>query len=242
MQLLKRCRGEKADLICFPEYFPFHGEKELAKAARGLKSYVVAGLVEESRGVRYNTASQFNRQGKLVGRQRKCLLGALERRGYGVSPGAGWQVFPTDFGRLGLPLCFDFWGQPEAARALADQEADLVVNPGIFPILRGHWPTAVLVRAFDNFLPVVGVNTAAFVVEVAGRCYPVQGGRSFALQPPAPADTAELAQMVRNWDDLNHWFVAQARSEAEEVLTVHLDLAGPRHWRRVLWERFGITR
>jgi predicted amidohydrolase len=238
--LLARCQGRGADLICFPEYFPFTGEDELAEAARDLEAYVVAGLVAEHQGRRYNTATLFDRRGNLVGRQHKINLGNLERRGFGVTPGADFQVLETDFGRLGLPVCIDFWGQPEAARQLAAQGADLIVNPSIFPILRGHWPMGSLVRAFDYYLPVVGVNTAACTAEIAGRPYAMQGGRSFAIQPPAPPDAKELAQLIRNWDDLRHWVVLTG-GEGQEIMAVSLDLDGPRRWRPEIRQRFGIT-
>lgn len=241
LKLLEGCRGKKADLICFPEYFPFSGDEALAGAARELKAYLVAGLVEESQGRRYNTATLFDRGGNLVGRQRKCILGNLERKGYGVTPGAGYQVFDTDFGRLGMAVCIDFWGQPEASLRLTNQGADLVVNPSIFPILRGHWPLGALVRAFDNYLPVVGVNTASFTAEIAGRHYPMQGGGSFAIQPPGPEDGGELSRLVRNWDDLRDWVILQA-GEEEQLVSIQLDVAGPRLWRPVIWERFGIQR
>ncbi len=239
LTLLQGCQGLEADLICFPEYFPFSGEKELAAAAAGLQAHIVAGLVEEAGGQRYNTATLFDRRGRLLGRQRKHTLGNLERRGFGVVPGEGWQVLDTDFGRLGLPVCIDFWGQPEAARRLAAAGADLIVNPAIFPILRGHWQTGALTRAFDYYLPVVGVNTATTTVEIAGRQYPLQGGRSFAIQPSAPADKAALARQVRDWDDLGEWIVNCA-GDTEALITVNLDLDGPRRWRPVIRERFGI--
>ncbi|HEY9074769.1 MAG TPA: nitrilase-related carbon-nitrogen hydrolase, partial [Desulfobaccales bacterium] len=60
--LLAQCQGRGADLICLPEYFPFAGEVELAQAARALGAYVVAGLVAEHRGRRYNTATLFDRR------------------------------------------------------------------------------------------------------------------------------------------------------------------------------------
>ena len=121
----------------------------------------------------------------------------------------------------------------------AAQGAELIVNPAIFPILRGHWQTGALTRAFDYYLPVVGVNTAATVVEIAGRPYPLQGGRSFAIQPPAPRDNAALARQVRAWDNLAEWFV-RCGGETEAIITVNLDLDGPRRWRPVIRERFGI--
>jgi predicted amidohydrolase len=239
LRLLEKCLGQGADLICLPEYFPFAGEEELARAARSLEAYLVAGLVETQGGERYNTATLFDRQGNLVGRQRKHNLGDLERRGFGVVPGDGWQVWETDFGRLGLAVCIDFWGQPEAARRLSALGADLVVNPSIFPILRGHWRYGALVRAFDYFLPVAAVNSAGAKVEIAGRQYRMQGGRSFAVQPPAPADEREMARLVRGWDDLSHW-VTVSGGEEEELLACTLDLAGARLWRPFIHRRFGI--
>jgi predicted amidohydrolase len=238
---LEDCQGEEADLICFPEYFPFFGEEELASAAARLQTYIIAGLVEETGGRRYNTATLFDRCGRMLGRQRKHNLGNLERRGFQVSPGEHWPTWDTDFGRLGMPVCIDFWGQPEAARHLAAQEVDLIVNPAIFPILRGHWYTGALTRAFDYYVPVVGVNPAAAVVEIAGRHYPLQGGGSFAIQPPAPTDNAEMARQVRDWDGLGEWFVLRG-GETEAVLSVNLDLEGPRRWRPAIQQRFGIRR
>jgi predicted amidohydrolase len=239
LKYLERCLGQGADLICFPEYFPFSGDEELARAAASIQAYVVAGLVEEAEGQRYNTATLFDRRGNLVGRQRKHNLGDLERRGFGVSPGEGWQVWDTDFGRLGLAVCLDFWGQPEAARQLASQGADLIVNPSLFPIMRGHWHLGALVRAFDYYLPVVAVNTATFVAQVAGRPYGMQGGGSFVIQPPAPADDREMARLVRGWDYLNDWETVTGGA-TEEILSVSLDLAGIRRWRPLIRQRFGI--
>lgn len=239
LELLESCRGQKADLICFPEYFPFSGEEELAAAASHLQAYLVAGLVVGEAGRVYNTATLFDRKGQILGRQPKHNLGNLERRGFQVLPGESWPSWDTDFGRLGLPVCLDFWGQPEAVRHLAAQEVDLIVNPAIFPILRGHWHMAALTRAFDYYLPVVGVNTAAGVVEIAGRHYPLQGGGSFAIQPPVPADNAELARQVRDWDDLEAWMVLRG-GETEAILSINLDLEGPRRWRPAIRERFGI--
>jgi predicted amidohydrolase len=239
LKLLEGCAGQKADLICFPEYFPFSGEDALAAAAGRLEAYIIAGLVEEAGGERYNTATLFDRRGQVLGRQRKHNLGNLERRGFEVIPGVSWQSWDTDFGRLGMPVCIDFWGQPESARQLAIKAVDLIVNPAIFPILRGHWHMGALTRAFDYYLPVVGVNTAAAAVEIAGRHYLLQGGGSFAIQPPAPTDHAELARQVRSWDNLAEWIVLRG-GEAEAMLSVNLDLDGPRRWRPVIRQRFGI--
>ena len=48
VKLLESCQEQAADLICFPEYFPFSGEAQLAAAAARLQAYIIAGLVVES--------------------------------------------------------------------------------------------------------------------------------------------------------------------------------------------------
>jgi predicted amidohydrolase len=239
LKLLEACEGQEADLICFPEYFPFSGEEELAAAACSLGTFIVAGLVEKEGKRAYNTATLFDRSGRLLGRQRKHNLGNLERRGFEVHPGESWPVWDTDFGRLGLGVCIDFWGQPEAARQLAAQEVDIIVNPGLFPIMQGHWYMGALTRAFDYYMPVVGVNIAAAVVEIGGRRYSMQGGGSFAIQPPVPADKGELARQARDWDSLEDWIVLRC-GETKAVLSVNLDVEGPRRWRPAIRQRFGF--
>ncbi len=239
--LLDRCRAQlPGDVICFPEYFPFAGDEELAGAARRLGVYIVGGLVETDGGRRYNTATLFDRRGRLVGRQRKQVVGRLEVRGFGITPGSGWTAFDTDIGRLGLPVCIDFWGQPEAARQLAAQDVDLIINPCIFPILRGHWQTGARARAFDHYVPVAGVNTAGFTAEIAGRRYPMQGGGSFVIAPPVFRNEQDLAATVRTWDRLDGWLRREAGG-GEEIVTATLDLTGLGHWRRAIRKRFGMT-
>jgi predicted amidohydrolase len=94
-------------------------------------------------------------------------------------------------------------------------------------------------RAIDGYLPVAAVNRANFVAEIAGRRYRMQGGGSFAIQPPAPADDREMARLVKGWDYLNDWEILTG-GEGEEILTVKLDLDGARRWRPRVRERFGI--
>ena len=93
---------------------------------------------------------------------------------------------------------------------------------------------------FPEYFPFWGDEELSAAAEIAGRLYPLQDGRSFAIQPPAPVDNAALARQVRAWDDLTGWIV-RCGGETEAIITVNLDLEGPRRWRPVIWERFGIT-
>jgi predicted amidohydrolase len=240
--LLERCRGEKLDVICFPEYFPYQGEGPLGGAARDHRAYLIAGLVERDGDKLYNTATLFDRSGHILGRQRKRNVGAMERHQLGISPGDGvFRTFVTDFGRIGLPVCIDLWGQPEGAKQLTDQGADIVFNIGIFPLLRGHWKAGALVRAFDNFLPVVGVNTADYNALLGNRRIHQHGGHSVVIQPPKMLDKEDFRLWLRSVDTVDHWVTVEL-DELEQVAMVDVNLSTARRFRREFWNRFGFQR
>lgn len=242
LMLLERCRGENLDVICFPEYFPYQGEEELAAAARQCNAYLIAGLVEPEGDRLYNTATLFDRFGRLMGRQRKRNVGAMERNQMGISPGDGvFRVFHTDFGTIGIPVCIDFWGQPEAAKSLTDQGADIIFNISIFPLLRGHWKTAASIRAFDNFMPVVGVNTADFNALIQERRVHQHGGHSFVLQPPKMLGKDDFRRWLRSLDNVMNWTQVEL-DELEQIHIAEVELGVARKFRREFWNRFGIQR
>lgn len=242
LQLMEKCRGERLDVICFPEYFPFLGDREIGAAARRFDSYAIAGMIESEGAKQYNTATLFNRSGRVVGRQRKVNIGVLEREKLGISPGDGvFRTFSTDFGKIGMPVCIDMWGQPEAARQLTDQGVDVLFNIGVFPILRGHWKTAALVRSFDNFVPVVGVNTADYNALFENRRIHQYGGGSFVIQPPKMLDRDDLRRWMRGLDGVEAWVQVEL-DELEQVAISEVNLATARRLRGEFFNRFGFLR
>jgi len=242
IRLLEKCRGKDLDVACLPEYFPWTGEEILAEAARELGCYIVAGLVEELADKKFGTATLFDRKGLIVGRQRKANPGAIEQRNFGISPGGDtFKVFATDFGKIGLPVSIDFWGQPEAARKLTDKGAELIINQSIFPILRDHWKGAALVRSFDNFIPVVGINTASFNWRVKGRSYRYFGGKSIIIQPPQLASRDDLTIWLRGLDSLETWVKVEL-DDREQVYLGEVHLGTSRKYRSELWRGLGIQR
>lgn len=148
-----------ADLICLPETFaqvgcPKDRVRETAQTLDGLvfgrlaaharrhRAWIVAGTTElMADGVVRNVAWVFNRQGELAGRYAKVhpTIGEIER---GITPGEGAPVFETDFGRLGVAICYDV-GWPAHWAALAQQGAELIVWPsaydGGFPLQCYAW-------------------------------------------------------------------------------------------------------
>jgi len=99
----------------------------LAEVARARKSYIVTSLVEREGTTFYNTAVLIDREGRLVGKYRKVNLPWDEFEG-GITPGSEYPVFQTDFGKVGMMICWDS-EFPEPARALALQGAQVILMP-----------------------------------------------------------------------------------------------------------------
>ena len=237
--VLERLRSENLDIVCFPELFPFQGDKELAGAARQCNSYVVAGLAEVEGTNLYNTATLFDRQGHILGRQRKRNLGVLERNSLGMAAGDGvFRCYATDFGKIGVTVGIDFWGQPEAGRQLVDQGADVIFNICMFPMLRGHWKAGAMVRAFDNFVPVVGVNAADYNALIQEKRVHLHGGRSFLMQPPRVLDKDDFQRWFKSLDQVQDWTQVEL-DELEQTQIVEVNLGPGRKFRKEFWNRLG---
>jgi len=173
------------DLIVFPEMFccPYstasfraYGEEEGGEAFTALSrfaaeqgAYVVGGSVPELDGGRvYNTSYSFDRSGRKIARHRKVHLfdiavdgGQHFRESDVLSPGEECTVFDTDFGKVGVCICFDLRFQ-ELSREMADRGAGILVVPGAFNMTTGpaHWELHFRARAVDNQVFTVGVAPA----------------------------------------------------------------------------------
>ena len=157
--LTKQAADQKADIVCLPEAItlvgtnlnyvsasepiPGKSTEYLGNIARQYNLYIVAGLLEKDGNVVYNTAVLIDRKGKLAGKYRKISLPREEIDG-GITPGDETPVFDTDFGRIGMMICWDVTF-PETARALAKQGAEVI----FLPIAGGHLKLA-MARALEN--------------------------------------------------------------------------------------------
>lgn len=147
--------GEKhVDLALLPEMFngksPGAAESSdgpavtlLAEKAKQWRMYVTASYYEKRGNLVFNTAPLFDRTGRLVGTYSKTHLYEPELDD-GVSPGTELPVFDTDFGKLGMTICYDSWF-PEVTRLLAYKGAELVVLPNV-----GYFMGILPARAADN--------------------------------------------------------------------------------------------
>ena len=185
---LDAASAARADLICLPETFPQVGcgkdpahphaqtvpgpvFDRLSAHARRHNTWIVAGTTERgSDGAVRNVAWVINRQGELAGRYAKVhpTIGEVEG---GIVPGAEGgsgidaSVVETDFGRIGLAICYDI-GWPEHWAALARQGARLIVWPSAYD---GGFPLQVY--AWTHFAYVVSSvwGHHSKVIDVTGR-------------------------------------------------------------------------
>jgi predicted amidohydrolase len=123
LAMLEAAGRQNADIAILPEGFlaaglparrlrsvaePLSGSSMtvIADCARRHSMYVVAGLHVLEDGLLFNIAVLIDRSGKIIGKYAKKhpTEGEIE---CGVIPGGVVPVFETDFGRLGLSICFD---------------------------------------------------------------------------------------------------------------------------------------
>ena len=158
---------------CFPVYAePEGGEtwQVLSGLARRHRIYLAAGSMPErdGQGRIFNTAYVFDRDGRQIAKHRKAHMfdicvegGQYFRESDTLTPGDEVTVFDTEFGKIGLCICFDI-RFPELAREMALRGAKVVLVPAAFNMTTGpaHWELTFRARALDNQCYYVGTSPA----------------------------------------------------------------------------------
>ena len=151
------------DTACFPRYAqPAGGPawQRCSELARTYGLYLSAGSMPErgEDGRIYNTAYVFDRAGRQIARHRKMHLfdidvkgGQRFRESDTLTPGREVTVFDTEFGPVGLCVCYDF-RFPELGRLMALRGARLVLVPAAFNLTTGpaHWELMFRSQAMYN--------------------------------------------------------------------------------------------
>src|ERR1035437_1988722 len=108
----------------------------------------------------YNTAVLIDRAGNVEGKYRKVYLPREEVEA-GLTPGSDYPVFQTDFGTVGLMICYDVFF-PDPAHALAREGAEIVLLA-----IWGGDHTLTKARAIENkiFLVASGYDYPTYIMD-----------------------------------------------------------------------------
>lgn len=199
--------SEGADVVVLPEMFscpykasnfPIFAQKDgganwnlLSQAAKKNSVYLVAGSMPErdvEDGVEkiYNTSYVFDRDGNQIAKHRKMHLfdcdipgGANFHESDTLTAGNEVTVFDTEFGKLGLMICFDI-RFPELSRLLIERGAKMIIVPAAFNMTSGPnwWEIMFRTRATDNQVYMAGCSPA----RNENACY-VAWGHSLVVDP-----------------------------------------------------------
>ena len=130
-----------ADIIAFPEIYPHLGAPAerwagiaeqadgptlsyMAALARELSIYIIWPLLMREGAKLYNASVVLDRQGQVLGIYHK-MYPTISEMEAGVVPGREPVVLETDFGRIGMAICFDLNFRP-VMQGLAERGAEIV--------------------------------------------------------------------------------------------------------------------
>lgn len=183
--LIKKISSEEPDIVILPEMFscpyitsnfPIYAEEEggysynfLSNIAKENNIYLVAGSIPEIDNNKvYNTSYVFNRYGEKIGKHRKVHLFDIDIKGKQtfkesdtLNAGDEVTVFDTEFGKIGLCICYDF-RFPELTRLMVNKGAKAIIVPASFNMTTGpaHWHVMFRSRAIDNQVYTIGCSPA----------------------------------------------------------------------------------
>jgi len=176
----------------------------LAQAAKRNKIWVVAGLTELDGDVVYNTAALLNRSGEIAGKYRKVHLPREEWK-KGIRPGQEYPVFETDFGKVAIQICYD-WFFPEAAEIFALHGAEIIFAPtwgNTLPDEEGRvdGESTFRVRARDNGVYMVPsvYSGNSMVIDPMGRILASNKGKGGVFWAEIDLNKREILRWVGHW-------------------------------------------
>jgi predicted amidohydrolase len=181
------------------EPIPGRSTDALAAVAAAYRVNIVAGLLESSGNLLYNSAVLIDRNGAIAGKYQKVQL-PLQDASAGISPGTSVPVFDADFGRIALLICQDA-AFPEPAREAALRGAEILIVP-----IWGGKTSLVRARAVENgiYLAASGYDYASEVVNPLGT---VLATVKIGAGPKAAIADLDLNQRFReawlgDWRDI----------------------------------------
>ena len=140
----------------------------LVQAFQALAKELAIGIAlpffeKSETGVYYNTVALLDSQGNVAGLYRKNHIPFTKSyEKYYFTPGSGFPVFDTEFGKVGICVCYDR-RYPETCRELIKQGARIILIPISSSVIDGFsekpmWECELRTRALENQCCIVACN------------------------------------------------------------------------------------
>jgi predicted amidohydrolase len=172
---IREAAGNGARVISLPEiwncpysnkYFRAYAENDAGESVQLMSAlakengvWLIGGSIPEIDDDKvYNTCYVFSPQGERIGKHRKIHLFDIDVKGSvrfmeseTLSAGGQKTVADTEFGKIGIAICYDV-RFPELFASMVRDGARLIVLPAAFTVPTGaaHWDLLMRARALDN--------------------------------------------------------------------------------------------
>jgi predicted amidohydrolase len=264
LELSEQAANDKPDILCLPEFFNVLGcgMKDCAEHAetvpgpttemfgdfaRRHNTYVVLGMPERKGSTVYNSAVLIDRRGHPIGSYHKMhpTIGEIEA---GITPGVEAPVFETDFGRVGMAICFDL-NFRDVVEDMAKKRPEIIVFSSMY---RGGLQTQIWAHDFSVFFVSSITGPHSVIVNPLGRVLATSEAYNPVISRVINLDyvVCHIDYNHRRWEGLKERYGAQvelevASPEAKFILFSHhpavtaLDMVGEfeletleTYWRR----------
>lgn len=175
-ELIVTASARGSDIICLPECFLYHGNKQEDKVERLPSAYIEAFqdiarkesvniilgsiiVLDDSEKKPRNISFILNRNGEIVHRYSKQYMYDVQRQDFSyhesgmVEPGTDSGLFELDGVTMGVGICVDV-RYPEYFRELTRGGAEVIFLPSSFRVATGlrAWDVLTKARAIENQL------------------------------------------------------------------------------------------
>ncbi|MEE3420871.1 MAG: carbon-nitrogen hydrolase family protein [Lachnospiraceae bacterium] len=182
LALIKEAARNQADLILFPEvhltdFFAQYQEQDVREYGVEIDSKVIRAFQDAccenhimavpniyllQNDAYYDASLLIDKKGGILGIQKMIHVAEAPQfyeQDYYTPSDDGFHVFDTEFGKIGLVICFDRH-YPESIRTEALMGADLILIPTVNvktePSEKFKWE--ILIQAFQNSVPIAMCN------------------------------------------------------------------------------------